>query len=113
MLFIRSFCQQMILKQIEQQVGLSTASDASYHLYKSIVLLTDKLIQIDVSLNFHIMTLPSTESFCELSQNSSLVLYPVRIDFTTSNENFCELSQFHAVESVIETFQPKTTILKT
>lgn len=77
------------------------------------MLLTDKLIQIDVSLNFHIMILLSTESFCELSQNSSLELYPVRIDFTTSNENFCELSQIHAVESVKETFQPKTATLKT
>lgn len=58
------------------------------------------------------MILLSTENFCGLSQNSSIVLYPVRIDFTTPNENFCDLSQFHAAESVKET-QPKTAILKT
>ena len=56
----------------------------------------DELIQIDVSLNFHIIILLSTENFCELSQNSSVVLYPVQTDFTTPNEIFCELSQFRS-----------------
>lgn len=62
------FIHQIILEQLKQQVGLSAAADASYHLDKSIVPLTDKFIQIHVSLNFHIMTFLSTENFCELSQ---------------------------------------------
>lgn len=41
----------------------------------------------------------------------SLVLYPVQTDFTTPNESFCELSQFYTVESVKETYQPKTATL--
>jgi hypothetical protein len=58
----------MILEQIKQQVGLFAATDAGYHLNESIVLFIDELIQIDVSLNFHIIVLLSAESFCELSQ---------------------------------------------
>ena len=95
---IHSFCQQMIHEQIKQQVGLSAATDASYHLDKSIVLFIYEFIQIDVSLNFHIMALLSTEIFCELSQFFSVELYLVQIDFTTPTENFCELSQFYAVD---------------
>ncbi len=94
----------MILEQIKQQVGLSAATDARYHLDKSIVFFAGKLVQIDVSLNFHIIILLSTESFCELSQNSSIELYPIQIDYTTSSESFCELSQFHTVEFAEFTF---------
>lgn len=65
-----------------------------------------------MSLLISISILLSAESFCELSQNSSVVLYPIRTDFTTPNEDFCELSQFHAVEFIKEIFQPKTATLK-
>lgn len=76
-LFIRSFCKQMILKQIERQVGLYTTADACHHLDESITLFTDELILIDVSLDFHVIVILSIKNFCELSQNHSVLLFPI------------------------------------
>jgi len=39
----------MIVKKVEQQIGLPTASDAGNNLDKSIVLLANQLIQVLVS----------------------------------------------------------------
>lgn len=57
----------MVFKQIKQQVRLATAPDTGHHLDKPIVLFIDKLIQMHVSVNFHIMFVLSTENFCELT----------------------------------------------
>jgi hypothetical protein len=54
---VHSFRAKMLLEKIEQQKGLSTATDAGNDLDKAIVFLADEFAQIYISFHYHVSAL--------------------------------------------------------
>ena len=50
---IDSFANQMVVKDIVQQIGLPAASDAGNDFYKAVALSHYQLIQVSVPFDFH------------------------------------------------------------